>query len=111
LSFPVGDLYPEGQPAGQVGQEIYGAGAAMVFATRAFHKIEGAPFMIFCDHFLRAFTRFDSMTASFRVEGEASTKADAPFYRERALAAARKTGLGTWVIRQARSASPEARMK
>jgi hypothetical protein len=34
LSFPLEDLYPDGQLAGQVGQEIYGAGAAFIFATR-----------------------------------------------------------------------------
>jgi hypothetical protein len=54
LSFPLEDLYPDGQPAGQVGQEVYGAGAALVFATRAFHQVEGAPFRLYCDHFVRA---------------------------------------------------------
>lgn len=49
LSFPLEDLYADGQPAGQVGQEVYGAGAAFVFATRAFHHIEGAPFRLYCD--------------------------------------------------------------
>jgi hypothetical protein len=52
LSFPVEDLYIDGQQAGQVGQEVYGAGAAFVFATRAFHLVENAPFSIFCDQFL-----------------------------------------------------------
>lgn len=33
LSFPIEDLYPDGRPAGQVGQEIYGAGMAFVFAA------------------------------------------------------------------------------
>lgn len=28
LSFPLEDLYGDGQPAGQVGQEIYGCGSA-----------------------------------------------------------------------------------
>ncbi|MES2442474.1 MAG: hypothetical protein V4574_06555 [Pseudomonadota bacterium] len=51
LSFPLEDLYVGGDPAGQVGQEIYGAGAAFVFASRAFHTVEGAPFRFFCDHF------------------------------------------------------------
>lgn len=32
LSFPLEDLYPDGSPAGQIGQEIYGAGAAFVYA-------------------------------------------------------------------------------
>lgn len=52
LSFPVEDLYVDGQQAGQVGQEIYGAGAAFVFASRCFHHVRDAPFRMFCDHFL-----------------------------------------------------------
>lgn len=70
LSLPVEDLYPDGQPAGQVGQEVYGAGAAMIFATRAYHRVPGAPFMIFCDHFLRAVTRIDETTLSLKIDGE-----------------------------------------
>ncbi len=50
LSFPLEDLYADGQPAGQVGQEIYGCGAAMLFAAAGFHRIEGAPFTVFCDY-------------------------------------------------------------
>ena len=53
LSFPLEDLYVDGQPAGQVGQEIYGAGAAFIFASRMFHRVEGAPFHLFCDQFLQ----------------------------------------------------------
>lgn len=75
LSFPVEDLYPDGQPAGQVGQEIYGAGGAMIFATRACHKIEGAPFLIYCDHFLRALARIDATSASFKLDGEEGMEA------------------------------------
>lgn len=70
LSFPVEDLYPDGQLAGQVGQEIYGAGAALIFATRAFHRVPGAPFLIFCDYFLRAVTRIDERTVSLKIVGE-----------------------------------------
>lgn len=57
LSFPVEDLYVDGQPAGQVGQEIYGAGAAFIFATRSNHRVDGAPFLIFCDHLLPTLER------------------------------------------------------
>lgn len=57
LSFPVEDLYVDGQPAGQVGQEIYGAGASFIFATRANHHVDGAPFLIFCDHLLPTLER------------------------------------------------------
>ncbi|MDB5441189.1 MAG: hypothetical protein JWM33_3616 [Caulobacteraceae bacterium] len=49
LSFPLEDLYGDGQPCGQVGQEIYGCGAAFIYATRAFHRPKGAPFTVFCD--------------------------------------------------------------
>jgi hypothetical protein len=49
LSFPLEDLYGDGQPAGQVGQEIYGCGGAFVFAARAFVEPEDAPFALFTD--------------------------------------------------------------
>lgn len=69
LSFPVEDLYVDGQLAGQVGQEIYGSGAAFVFASRAFHPVEGAPFRIFCDHFLLSPHRPAEQAMSFEVDG------------------------------------------
>lgn len=69
LSFPVEDLYVDGQQAGQVGQEIYGAGAAFVFASRAFHRVSGAPFRIFCDHFLLASERVGERALTFQLGG------------------------------------------
>jgi hypothetical protein len=57
LSFPLEDLYVDGQPSGQVGQEIYGAGAAAVFATRSFHRLDGVPFVIFADYPVLAIDR------------------------------------------------------
>jgi hypothetical protein len=69
LSFPVEDLYVDGQKAGQVGQEIYGAGGAFIFASRAFHSVIGAPFRIFCDHFLLASDRPSETALSFQLGG------------------------------------------
>ncbi|MDQ0249577.1 hypothetical protein J2W22_001624 [Sphingomonas kyeonggiensis] len=69
LSFPVEDLYVDGQPAGQVGQEIYGAGSAFVFASRAFHRVEGAPFLLFCDHFLLGLDRPGEKALRFQLAG------------------------------------------
>jgi hypothetical protein len=69
LSFPVEDLYADGQPAGQVGQEIYGSGAAFVFATRAFHHVEGAPFRLYCDHFVRSMERTGDRALTLTVDG------------------------------------------
>ena len=69
LSFPVEDLYVDGQLAGQVGQEIYGAGAAFVFATRSFHNVSGAPFRIFCDNFPVTSERTSKRSLTFGLEG------------------------------------------
>jgi len=69
LSFPLEDLYVGGDPAGQVGQEIYGAGAAFVFASRAFHRVEGAPFQFFCDHFPVNSERTSPTSLNFELNG------------------------------------------
>lgn len=69
LSFPVEDLYVDGQEAGQVGQEIYGCGSAFVFATRAFHRFDDMPFTLFCDHFLLAADRPGERALSFQLGG------------------------------------------
>lgn len=69
LSFPLEDLYVDGQQAGQVGQEIYGCGSAFVFASRAFHRFVDAPFLLFCDHFLLAADRPSSQAISFQLGG------------------------------------------
>ncbi|MGF7156000.1 hypothetical protein [Novosphingobium gossypii] len=74
LNFPLEDLYPDGQKAGQVGQEIYGAGAAMVYATRALHRIDDAPFLLFCDSFVRAIHRLDKRTLNLRIDGHETTR-------------------------------------
>ncbi|MEG3178245.1 hypothetical protein U1872_18535 [Sphingomonas sp. RB3P16] len=81
LSFPLEDLYHDGQPAGQVGQEIYGAGAAMVFASRTFHEIEGAPFRLFCDHFLMTLERTSATALSFRLDGGDGCRASVSLVR------------------------------
>lgn len=69
LSFPLEDLYSDGRAPGQVGQEIYGAGAAFVFASRSFHKFDGAPFMMFCDHFITASERLSDRSITFQLAG------------------------------------------
>jgi hypothetical protein len=69
LNFPLEDLYPDGSPAGKVGQEIYGSGAAFIFATRSHHAVENAPFMLFCDHFVRAHERTGERAVSIQLDG------------------------------------------
>lgn len=82
LSFPVEDLYADGQPAGQVGQEVYGAGAAFIFATRAFHHVDGAPFDLYCDHFVRALERMAPARLSLRLDGGEGCTARLSFVRK-----------------------------
>ncbi len=68
LAVPMEDLYPAGEPAGQVGQEVYGAGAAFVFAVRSFQTPPGAPFQIACDYPL-TLTNTAPGCADLRVHG------------------------------------------
>jgi hypothetical protein len=75
LSFPVEDLYVDGQQPGQVGQEIYGGGAAFIFASQAFHRIEGAPFELFCDSFVFAWDRPTTRSAIMTLGGSEANKA------------------------------------
>lgn len=68
LAVPLEDLYPIGDPAGAVGQEVYGAGAAFAFAVRTFHRLPEAPFQIACDYPLTVL-RADASCAALRVHG------------------------------------------
>lgn len=69
LSFPLEDLYGDGQAPGQIGQEIYGAGSAFVFATRSTWRFEGVPFAVWCNHFIRAAERSGERTLSMELAG------------------------------------------
>jgi hypothetical protein len=75
LSFPVEDLYVDGQEAGQVGQEIYGAGAAFIFASQAFHRVNEAPFELFCDSFVLGWERPNARSALLTLAGSPSATA------------------------------------
>lgn len=50
LSVPVEDLYEGWQPAGQVGQEVYGASAPFIIATRHCHQVPGEEFIVHCTY-------------------------------------------------------------
>jgi hypothetical protein len=81
LSFPLEDLYPDGQQAGQVGQEVYGAGAAFIFASRAFHNVEGAPFRLFCDYPVRGIERTGDRALTITLDGAEACVANLRFVR------------------------------
>jgi hypothetical protein len=81
LSFPLEDLYADGQPAGQVGQEIYGAGAAFIFATRSQHWIPDAPFRLFCNQFIGGIERTGAHAMTIQLNGCSNAIADLSIIR------------------------------
>ncbi len=101
LSFPLEDLYPDGQPAGQVGQEIYGAGAAFILATRCFHDVEDAPFRLYCDHFVRSREQTAERTLRLTLDGGEGCTAQLSLVRKRRrkLPAAKVVTAGGDVLR------------
>lgn len=50
LSIPLEDLQDGLERSGQVGQEIYGAGLALVCATRHYKRLPDQPFVLFCEY-------------------------------------------------------------
>lgn len=101
LSLPVEDLYPDGQQAGQVGQEIYGSGGAFIFATRCFHDVADAPFQLFCDHFVRSRERTGERALRIRLDGGDGCFARLSLIRRkrRTLPAAKVTTAGGDAVR------------
>ncbi|HEV7180733.1 MAG TPA: hypothetical protein VGN11_12745 [Candidatus Baltobacteraceae bacterium] len=65
LSIPLEDLQDGQQQSGQVGQEIYGAGLALVCTTRHYRRIAKQPFILFCEYPLE-----DIGANRFRVIGD-----------------------------------------
>lgn len=50
LAIPLEDIHDGWQQAGQIGQEVYGAGAPFAFVPRAYHRVQDAPFVLYCDY-------------------------------------------------------------
>lgn len=81
LAFPLEDLYGDGQSPGQVGQEIYGSGAALVFAARSHHLIDEAPFRLFCNLFIRSIERTGDRALTLSLDGGETCRADLSLVR------------------------------
>ncbi|MGK6323068.1 hypothetical protein ACMGDM_08260 [Sphingomonas sp. DT-51] len=91
LSFPLEDLYGDGQQAGQVGQEICGCGAAMVFASRSQHIIEDALFRVFCNLFVRGIERTGDRALTLLLDGGETCHADLALIRAKRATLPRAT--------------------
>ncbi|WP_433303418.1 hypothetical protein ACQP2F_11950 [Actinoplanes sp. CA-030573] len=70
LWIPLEDLYEGWEQAGQVGQEVYGAGAAFAFLPRQYRRIEGAGFIVFVDYPIGDLTVTGEREATLRVVGD-----------------------------------------
>lgn len=75
LAFPVEDIYVDGRPAGEIGQEVYGCGASFAYATRAFHRLPGDR-MLFCEYPLGEI-EISEKGVKFRLLGPAGGECDA----------------------------------
>ena len=80
LSFPLEDVYGDGSPAGQVGQEIYGAGAAFVLASRAFRNCPDAPLRLFAEYPMK--TEFRGGGADIQLLGPPGFEGRLRFLKE-----------------------------
>ncbi len=71
LSIPLEDLQDGSSESGQVGQEIYGAGLALVNTTRYFQALRGAGAFVYCNYPMYDFTIVDGgRTCTFRTGGD-----------------------------------------
>ena len=67
--LPLEDLYEGREAAGQVGQEIYGAGSAFGMVVRHYWPVRKWGLMIYCDYPVDAFA-VDGDTATFKILGD-----------------------------------------
>lgn len=73
LEIPLEDFYEGWQKPGQVGQEVYGAGAPFALLTRYYHRPRGLPFILYCDYPLSDISikkASGSSTVQFKTGGD-----------------------------------------
>jgi hypothetical protein len=63
------DIYDGWQQAGQVGQEVYGAGVAFGIVPRHYHRVSDEPFQVYCDYPAFSF-RHSGKKATFNTGGD-----------------------------------------
>lgn len=74
LSFPLEDLYADGRQAGEVGQEIYGAGAPFIFCVHAYKRLAAGGSLIYCD--MPYELKEDGERLSLEIHGHAESPAE-----------------------------------
>jgi hypothetical protein len=70
LWIPVEDIYDGWEPAGQVGQEVYGAGLPFGIIPRHYWHVPDENFMLYVDYPIKSFSTVHEGKAMFRVLGD-----------------------------------------
>jgi hypothetical protein len=70
LWIPLEDIYDGWEQAGQVGQEVYGAGMPFGMIPRHYWKIPNEKFMIYVEYPIADFSSIEKGEALFRVLGD-----------------------------------------
>ena len=70
LWIPLEDIHDGWEQAGQVGQEVYGAGLPFGLVPRHYHRVNDAGFMIYVDYPTTDYKNDEKASLSFRVFGD-----------------------------------------
>lgn len=70
LWIPIEDIYDGWEQAGQVGQEVYGAGMPFGIIPRQYWRVPNEKFMIFVDYPTQDFSSIEKGSAIFRLLGD-----------------------------------------
>ena len=70
LWIPLEDIYDGWEQAGQVGQEVYGAGMPFAMVTRQYWRVPGETFMVHVNYPIASFSTVHEGKAMFRVLGD-----------------------------------------
>jgi hypothetical protein len=70
LWIPLEDIHDGWEQAGQVGQEVYGAGLPFSLVTRHYHRVEEDGFMVFVDYPTLNYRSGEKGTLSFDIFGD-----------------------------------------
>jgi hypothetical protein len=70
LWIPIEDIYDGWEKAGQVGQEVYGAGLPFGLVTRHYWQIPNEKFMVYVEYPVKDFLAEEDGKASFHVLGD-----------------------------------------
>jgi hypothetical protein len=70
LWIPIEDIYDGWEQAGQVGQEVYGAGLPFGMIPRQYWRVPGEKFMIYVEYPIQHYSTVEEDSAIFRVLGD-----------------------------------------